>query len=148
VQRGFWVAFAAALWALVFGIFHVIWAAGRYPLLDAEKARVAFAVPWMWAYDVCVAGMCFIAVPVALAPVMAWGRHVPMRLVRALAWIGTALLVLRAAASLVQMAYFIGAGRFRLAVLGIWEPWFYLGAVLFAVSTWRASRSAGASRST
>src|SRR5512145_1241910 len=99
---GPWVAYAAALWALVFGIFHIIWAGGWYPLLDAEKARVAFATPWKWAFDVVVAAMCVIAVPVALAPVMSWGQYAPRRLVYTLAWIGSALLVLRAVASLVQ----------------------------------------------
>jgi len=43
---GPWVAYAAALWASVFAAFHIICAAGWYPLLDAEPARVAFATPW------------------------------------------------------------------------------------------------------
>jgi hypothetical protein len=38
-------AYAAARWAFIFATFHVIWAAGAYPLLDAEQARVAFATP-------------------------------------------------------------------------------------------------------
>lgn len=139
-RGGSWVAYAAALWAAVFAVFHIVWAAGWYPLLDAEKARIAFATPWKWAYDVVVAAMCVIAVPVALAPVMSWGSHVPRRFVLSLAWIGTTLLVLRAAASLVQAGYLIATGQFSLAVLGIWEPWFYLGAVLFTLSTWRARR--------
>jgi hypothetical protein len=80
---GPWVAYAAALWASVFAVFHIVWAAGRYPLLDAEQARIAFAVPWKWAYDVAVAAMCVIAVPVALAPVRSWGRHAPRRLIYA-----------------------------------------------------------------
>lgn len=137
---GSWLAYAAALWAAVFAVFHVIWAAGWYPLLDAEQARIAFADPWKWAYDVLIAVICVIAVPVALAPVMPWGRRVPRRLTYTLAWIGSALLVLRSTASLIQVGYLVGVGRFRFAVLGIWEPWFYLGAVLFSLSTWRATR--------
>jgi hypothetical protein len=31
-------------------------------------------------------------------------------------------------------------GRFRLAVIGIWDWWFFLGAALFTLSTWRSSR--------
>lgn len=137
---GPWVAYAAALWAFVFAIFHIIWASGRYPLLDAEQARIAFATPWKWAYDVVVAAMCVIAVPVALAPVTSWGRHAPRRLIYTLAWIGTALLVLRSVASLIQTGYLVAAGRFRFAAMGIWEPWFYLGAILFVLSTWRSRR--------
>jgi hypothetical protein len=127
----------------VFAIFHIIWATGSYPLLDPEQSRAAFAKPWMWAYDVVVAGMCVIAVPVALAPVMSWGRHVPRRLIFTLAWIGTALLVLRAGGSLIQGGYFVATGRFRFAAMGIWEPWFYLGAVLFTLSTWRSKQIEG-----
>ena len=142
LRIGPWIAYAAALWATVFAIFHIVWAAGWYPLLDAEQARIMFATPWKWAYDVAVAAMCVIAVPVALAPVMSWGRHVPRRLVYTLAWIGSALLVLRSVASLAQAGYLIASGRFRLADMGIWEPWFYLGATLFSLSTWR-SRGVG-----
>lgn len=138
---GRWVTWAAALWALVFGIFHIIWAAGWYPLLNAEDARAMFAVRWKWIYDVVVAAMCLVAVPVALAPVMSWGRRLPKRLVYTLAWIGTALLAIRAALSLGQAAYLIAIGRFRIADMGIWEPWFYLGAILFSLSTWRSKHA-------
>ena len=131
-----WAAYAAALWASVFAIFHIIWAAGWYPLLNAEGARIAFATPWKWWFDVVVAGLCIIAVPVALAPVSAWGRRVPRRVIYTLACAGTALLVLRAGASLIQVGYFAATGRFRLSAVGIWEPWFYLGAVIFSASTW------------
>ena len=137
---GPWVAYAAALWAFVFAIFHIIWAAGWYPLLDAEEARAAFATPWKWAYDVLVAAMCVIAVPVALAPVMSWGQYAPRRLIYSLAWIGTALLLLRSVASLIQVGYLFAAGRLRIPDIGIWEPWFYLGAILFSLSTWRSKR--------
>ena len=110
-------------------------------MLDAEKARVAFATPWKWAYDVVVAAMCVIAVPVALAPVMSWGRRLSGGLIYTLAWIGSALLVLRSVASLVQAGYLVATGRFRFADMGIWEPWFYLGAILFSLSTWRSRRA-------
>jgi len=135
---GPWVAYAAALWAAVFAVFHIVWAAGWYALLNAEQARIMFATPWKWAYDVAVATTCVIAVPVALAPVMSWGQHVPRRLTYRLAWIGSALLVLRSVASLVQAAYLMATGRFSLTDMGIWEPWFYLGAILFSLSTWRS----------
>jgi len=133
-----WVAYAAALWALVFAVFHIIWAAGWYPLLNAEGARIAFATPWKWTFDVIVAGMCVVAVPIALAPVTAWGRHLPHTPIVTLVTFGAALLVLRSTASLIQIGYFIATGRFRIAAIGIWEPWFYLGAILFSLSAWRS----------
>jgi hypothetical protein len=137
-----WTAYAAATWAGVFAVFHIIWAAGWYPLLDAEQARIAFAVPWKWWYDVVVAVMCVIAVPVVLSSVSAWTGRLPWRLVYALACIGTTLLVLRSAASLVQTGYFIAVGRFRFALMGVWEWWFHVGAILFVLSTWRLRQMA------
>jgi hypothetical protein len=138
---GTWLAHAAALWAAVFAIFHIIWAAGWYPLLDADQARIAFATPWKWAFDVVVAAMCVVAVPVALAPVMEWGQRVPLDFIYRLAWIGSALLDLRLAAALVQTTYRLAAGRFRFSMIGIWDWWFVAGAILFTLSTWRSSRT-------
>ena len=135
-MRTVWPAYAAAVWAAVFAVFHIIWAAGWYPLLNAAQARIAFAVPWKWTFDVVVAAMCIIAVPVALAPVTSIGRYVPRKLVWVLACIGTALLVLRSTASLAQAGYLLATDR--LVGFGVWEPWFYLGAVLFSLSTWRS----------
>ena len=139
--------YAAALWALIFGAFHLIWAAGWYPLLDAEGARIAFATPWKWTFDVVVAAMCVIAVPVALAPVMSWGERTARRLIYTLACIGTTLLVLRLAAALVQTGYLLAAGKFRFAIIGIWDWWFFVGTILFTSSTWR-SRQWRSNRST
>ncbi len=136
-----WVAYAAAIWAAVFAVFHIIWAAGWYPLLNAEGARAAFAVGWKWTFDVVVAVMCVIAVPIALAPVTLWGRRLPRRLVHSLMYVGTALLLLRSTASLAQAGYLMAMGRFQLAVLGIWEWWFYLGTVLFSASALRIMRN-------
>lgn len=134
------IAIAAAAWAFVFAIFHIVWAAGWYVGLDAEKAREAFATPWKWAYDVVVAGMCVVAVPTALALAMPWGQRISRRLVAGLAWTGAVLLVLRAGASIIQTGYEIVTGRFSAARTGIWEPWFYLGATLFATNVWMYSR--------
>jgi hypothetical protein len=137
---GIWVAYAAALWAAVFAVFHIIWAAGWYPLLD-EGARLAFATPWKWTFDVVVAAMCVIAVPVALAPVMSWGRRAPRRLIYTVACIGTTLLLLRLAGALVQTGYLLAAGRFRFAIVGIWDWWFLVGTILFTLNTWGWSRT-------
>ena len=135
------MTYAAAIWSAVFAVPHIIWAAGWYPLLNAENARTAFSTPWKWWYNAVVAAMCVIAVPVVLAPGSSWEHRVPRRLIYTLACIGSALLVLRAGASLVQVAYLAATGR--LVALGIFEPWFYLGAVLFAVSTWRSRPARG-----
>ena len=110
-------------------------------LSDPEAARAAFAVPWKYAYNLVAAAMCVIAVPVMLAIAMPWGRRVPRGLIGGLAWIGTGLLVLRAGASVIQAMWIIATGRS--VRLGIWEPWFYLGATLFAIAMWHYRRAAG-----
>ena len=123
-------------------MFHIIWAAGWYPLLDAEAARAGMgAVWWKWSYDVVVAVMCVIAVPIVLARVTSWGRQLPRRLVRSLLFVGTSLLLLRLTAALVQTTYFIATDRFQLAMLGIWEWWFLVGTILFSASALRVIRA-------
>ncbi len=136
-SRNFWIACAAASWAGVFAAFHIIWAAGWYIGLDPVQAQAAFSKPWMLAYDLVVAGICIVAVPVALAIAMPWGQRVPRRLLLALAWTGTGLLLLRAAGSLIQAVYLLVTGHLTLLSMGVWEPWFYLGATLFAINSWQ-----------
>jgi hypothetical protein len=134
------IAYAAACWALVFAAFHIVWAAGWYIGLDPVQAQAAFAVPWKLAYDLVVAGMCIVAVPVALAMAMPWGQRLPRRLLKTLAYTGTGLLVLRALASLIQAIYLLVVGQFTFQDMGVWEPWFYLGATLFAINLWQYRR--------
>lgn len=136
-HRDAWAAYAAALWALIFAFFHVIWAAGWYVGLEPEPARIAFAKTPFLVYDLVIAGMCAFAVPVALALAMPWGRRVSRRLVGLFAWIGTGLLVVRSVASVVQTVYLVASGQFVVGGRCLWELWFYLGATLFSLATWR-----------
>ena len=135
-----WAAYGAALWALIFAVFHLIWATGWYVGLDPESARKAFAKTPFLVYDLVVAGMCAFAVPVALALAMPWGHRLPRWLVGLFAWTGTGLLLLRSVASVVQAVYLIGTRQFPVETRGLWELWelwFYLGATLFSLATWR-----------
>lgn len=136
-SRPAWTPYAAALWALVFAVFHVIWALGWYVGLDPVESAIAFRRPSMLAYDLVVAVMCVVGFLAALALVRPWGRRVPPRVLGFLLRTGTALLGLRAVASVIQTAYLLAVGRFTYAVMGIWEPWFWLGALLFGITTWR-----------
>lgn len=133
-QRHQWIAWAAAGWSLLFAAFHLAWAAGWYIGLDPARARVAFAKPAFLAYDLVVAAMCIVAVPVFLALGLSWGERVPRRLLVCVAWAGTLLLGARAVGSAAQGGYELVTGRFTLDRLGIWELWFYVGAALFAVN--------------
>ena len=62
-----WIEYGAALWALIFAVLHVAWAFGWYIGLDEEPARKAFERGWFLAYDLIAAGLCVLAVAVALA---------------------------------------------------------------------------------
>jgi hypothetical protein len=60
---GSWMGYGAALWALIFAAFHIVWATGWYIGLEEEPASTAFAKRWFLVYDLVVAGMCAFAVP-------------------------------------------------------------------------------------
>lgn len=139
--RESWTAYAAALWALVFAVLHVVWATGWYVGLEPELARKAFEQRWFLIYDLLVGAACALAVLVALALVQPWGAHLPRALVIGLAWCGSVMLVLRGGAGVAQTIYVAAAGRSVLQVSRFWEVWFCVGAVLFGTSTWRFSRA-------
>lgn len=130
-----WIAYAAAAWASIFAALHFMWAGGWYVGLDPVEAEAAFAVPWMFAYNLLAAVMCAAAAPIALA-LGSPGAPVPHRLLGAVALLGTTLLVLRAAASLVDVILRAATGRLTWRGFSPWEPWFYLGAALFALDLW------------
>ncbi len=132
-----WLAYGAASWALIFALFHSVWATGWYIGLDRELARKAFAQPWFLAYDLAVAVMCLVAACVAMALVRPWGRRVPRWALGALGWGGTGLLMWRAIGSIVQLLYQLATGSFVARAMLLWEVWFYVGAILFGLSTWR-----------
>ena len=139
--RESWTGYAAAVWALVFAVLHVVWAMGWYVGLDQELSRRAFQQRWFLIYDLVVAGLCAVAVWVALALVQPWGLRLPRRLVGGLAWCGSAVLVLRGGAGAAQTAYVAATGRNILVVYRLWEVWFCLGALFFGLSIWRFWRA-------
>lgn len=139
--RETWTGYAAALWALVFAVLHVVWATGWYVGLDPELSRKAFEQRWFLIYDLVVAAVCALAVFVALALVRPWGARLPRVVVGGLAWCGTALLALRGGAGAAQTLYLAATGRNVLEIDRIWEVWFCVGAALFGVSTWRFWRA-------
>jgi hypothetical protein len=140
-----WSGYAAALWALIFAVLHLVWAAGWYIGLNPERAREAFDKTWFMTYDLVVAGMCLLAVPVALSLVQTWGRRLPRWLIGLFAWGATSLLVLRSAGSIIQTVYLVATERFAPEPQQMWELWFVIGALLFLVSTWRFWRASAPS---
>ena len=139
-----WPACAAALWALIFALLHVVWACGWYVGLDPVLSRQAFQQRWFLAYDLVVAALCALAAWVALGLVRPRGGRRPRGQLMVLAWSATGILALRGAAGAVQTLHQAALGRDVLEIYRLWEAWFCLGAVLFGVSTWRFWRATGA----
>jgi hypothetical protein len=87
------IVYATAAWAFIFSIFHFIWAMGWYAGLNAKEAEKAFAKPLFFAFNLLIAVMCAIAVPIALVFVRPWEKGKLRKVASALAWTGTTLLV-------------------------------------------------------
>lgn len=137
IQKRDLIAYAAAAWALIFGIFHLIWAMGWYVGLESNEAEKAFARPLSYAFNLLVAAMCAVAVMIALAFARRYEKRRFYRSISALAWSGTILLVLRSSASVVQMVYLLVTKRFSGEPrVFLWELWFYCGAILWGLTVW------------
>lgn len=136
-NKNFWAAYAAAVWALLFAVLHVVWAFGWYVGLDAEQARRAFQQNWFLVYDLIAAAMCAFGVIIVLAIIRSWERVVPRRILKLLLWFGTGLLVLRGAAGIIKIIYLAATGRNILETAALWDVWFCLGALLFCLTIWQ-----------
>lgn len=135
-----WIEYGAALWAFAFACLHIAWSFGWYPGLDAESARKAFARSWFFTYNLIAAGLCFLAVAVALAPIQSWGRKIPRAFLKAVARACAVILALRGGAGALGAIYFAIVGNSFAPLFSFWDWWFCLGAGLFAASAWRFTR--------
>jgi hypothetical protein len=88
----------------------------------------------------------------ALALVQPWGRHIPRWALLLGGWGASALFLVYGAANLIQDALFVvgaiptPAGIGAVAArwhLFLWDPWWLLGGVLFALATWSYSQRRG-----
>ncbi len=134
-----WPAYGAALWSLIFALFHGVWAMGWYVGLDAETASQAFQTTWKLVYDIVIAALCVLGVLLALAFIQPWGQRVPRWCVSLIGWCATVVLLVRSGGSVLQLLYFGAVGKLGsvLHPMALWELWFYIGTVLFCLSFWR-----------
>ncbi|GAA5708306.1 MULTISPECIES: DUF3995 domain-containing protein [Streptomyces] len=98
-------ATAAFLWALVFTAFHFYWfAGGRFGLGDGPKMipETGTTKDLIWAFVITSMFVVGIFLPVALT--RPWGRRIPRWITVCCLWIGSALLVVRGGAGLLDTA--------------------------------------------
>jgi hypothetical protein len=150
-----WAAYAAAAWAVGFALPHLYWSLGGTTGLTTSLNQAILAhrdagfIAGLWA----IAAFSLAGALVALATVRPWGRRLPRRALRALAWFGFVLLALRVLDIYLEFGTgltgitTIPAGDraefLRLArwFLFLWLPWFTLGAVAWgALASRRAHR--------
>lgn len=134
-SRPRWIHYAASAWAVLFAAPHVWWALGVPAGFPGGRANHQLMMTtWRYNYDLVVIALCVIAVFVALAPVQPWGKKVPRRLHRAMAWVACAMLTVRGVAGLIVD----GASD------PVWWPTFLTGGILFGAVAWvaRSPRSA------
>lgn len=141
VAVGTFAAYGATLWALIFGLLHVFWAAGWYVGLDAEQARAAFERSWFYRYNLAAAGMCAVAVPLALSLRRAEKRGLPAQLSAVFGWSAAAILGLRGMAGVIKFAYLGVTGNDVANPIFLWDFWFCLGGILFGLAAWNFQRT-------
>lgn len=141
--------YAACAWALIFAAASFYWAAGGTAgaetigpaLTSLALARDPEFVAALW-----ITGALKVAAGLlALALVQSWGRLIPRWLLLVAGWGASAGLVLYGAASFVQHALMLAGAVPLPAGLGetaarwhllLWDPWWLLGGLLFAATTW------------
>lgn len=117
-RQATWAAHATALWAFVFGLFHLYWALGGHVGLgDGDNIDLSFHNIGFLIYDLVVVGMCAWGAVVALALVRpvwrertlltvgrvgaavrvvpGWRESAPLWTLTVSAWIGAVLLIVR-----------------------------------------------------
>ncbi len=148
-----WAGYAACVWALAFAAVSFYWAAGGTAggstigpaLTSLAVARDPTFIAILWV----TGALKVVAALLALALVRPWGRRIPRWAPLVAGWSAGAGLILYGAASFVQHALMVtgiigiaaglGATAARWHLL-LWDPWWLLGGILFAVAAWRFGR--------
>jgi hypothetical protein len=149
MNRSNWAAYGACAWALAFGAMSFYWAAGGLAAIDTiggeperlARARDAEFVAVQWV----TGALKVLAALAVLALVRSRSVRVPRRLLALVLGVGGALLLLYEAAELVQhLLMAVGAidqgdldDTALIGHLAFWDPWWILGASLFAIAAWQ-----------
>ena len=140
------VAYLAAAWMMIFAAVHVYWAFGGGLLLPAG-VRVPDA-PALFVIDLIAIPMCAVGAVVALSFVRPFGHRIPVRGRLVAGWITAAVAIVHSAPTvIVDLARAVGLADRELAPRAvftnlIYEPWWFLGGVLFVIATLGLGRRA------
>jgi Protein of unknown function (DUF3995) len=146
-------AYAACAWAFVFAVPSLAWAAGvdlGTETIAEDVNEAGIADPVLLAVT---GALKVLAGLVALALARPWGRRIPRRLLLVAAWGAAAVFLAYAVLNLVDHGLMeagaraipeeLGADAVRWHLL-LWDPWWLLGGILFAVAAWQFSRASAA----
>lgn len=150
-----WAAYAATTWAILFAGQSLYGAAGGtfgLATFGREIERQARERdPGFITVVVITGGLKLVAAALALALAGRWGRALPPRALRGIAWATSGFLLLYGAANLAQHALMqagvldVPSGLGRTGLRGhllLWDPWWILGGILFAMATWHHRQNA------
>lgn len=137
-------AYGACAWALTFAVVHLYWALGGVlglpPGMSVGMNRALFVI------DVIAVPLCVVGALLALSFVQPWGNLFQRRFLLACGCGVCALLIVHSAPTLIGGGLMaVGLRNADLSVLERWslfvyEPWFFLGGVLYGVATWGYGR--------
>lgn len=139
------VAHAAAVWMVVFAVVHLYWSVGGTALLPAGLT-VPDVLPLL-IIDIVAVPLSLAGAVLALALVRPWGARIGRRRLLLLGWGVAAVALVHSTPTVVlELARLVGLRDAVLTeadMLSAWvyEPWWFLGGVLFAVATWGSMRA-------
>lgn len=160
IARTPWASYAAVVWCVVFGGFHLYWALGgtfgfadfsmpSNKILALTRDPLYIGITW----GVVVACVC--AAIAALAPFQAWSRRIPRWLLLSPLWIACGMFLLRGFGNPIQSALLIAGGmpfeplagpdaqawyHWLLIDAVFFSPWFILGGAAFGATAHSARR--------
>lgn len=125
----------AALWALLFGVFHLLWSIGIYVGLPEEQAKEAFDRNWFYLYNLIAALLCFFAFGIGI--LLYRGEPRWKRVLVVFGWCVAVILILRGMVAVLYWLYCIFSSKISYSSLTFWDLWFLMGGLLFLIGVRR-----------
>jgi uncharacterized membrane protein len=138
VSRNF-AAYFAAIWAVLFGILHLIWATGYYLWLSNKQAEQAFEKTWFYVYNL-IAALLFLLAG-GLGILLSNNKTKWKKLVIICGWCCAVILIIRGMSAVLLWLYFNISRNLNYTALSFWDIWFLIGGLLFLLSVRKFQRN-------